>query len=151
MMTPNPCCQLGPANAVDNIFASVPLYVMHSCLYTRIKQGRYKTHGLRFVFAEQFWAVCVLALLLGIISMQLSSLVSNAVALVKMSQHESPGKANGSPASISSLLRHDLPHLDASDSNAEQAALAKLLKGLVLLTYFFLPCVHDRTLMRLQV
>ena len=85
------------------------------------------------VLLGQFWALTVLALLLGIISIQLSYLVSSAAKLVIIqSSREKTDQANGSSASVSSLLssRHNC-HKDPLGSSDDQAALAKLLKGFV--------------------
>ena len=81
----------------------------------------------------QLWGMTVLALLLVIISIQLSYLVSSADALVNINikrNHETAKNNHGSIASLSSSLRRD-DHAESHSSDAKQAALlAKLLKGL---------------------
>ena len=81
----------------------------------------------------QLWGMAVLALLLVVISIQLSYLVSSADALVNINikrNHETAKNNHGSIASLSSSLRRD-DHTESHSSDAKQAALlAKLLKGL---------------------
>ena len=104
----------------------------------------------------QLWGMAVLALLLVIISIQLSYLVSSADALVNINikrNHETAKNNHGSIASLSSSLRRD-DHTESHSSDAKQAALlAKLLKGLqclgpasvcvcVCVSQSSLPCVR---------
>ena len=79
------------------------------------------------VLVGQFWAMAVLALLLVIISVQLSYLVSSADALVKIKRNTGTS-SNETVTETTSLRRGG--HAESHSSNAEQATLAKLLKGL---------------------